>query len=106
MTPQVSLSFPFISQSISRRHPHLDLKQLIEHPQIGIIIHPQDVAAVQQCIQNSLAYLTRWNQKYGVLMPSGSVAWHWAIVHQHDSIFLHDLQDKLHHSLLITDKGY
>lgn len=78
MTPDGKMSFPFISEGISRLHPDLDVESVRANPELGFKnIHPEDLPIVLQTIEDSFINLTEWKTEFRVVSHDGNVEWHY-----------------------------
>ncbi len=77
MTKDGQLSFPFISQGISRLHPSLDAESIKKDARIAFsIIHPDDQDMIRHSLKNALSKLAPWYVEYRVLNKDGNTEWH------------------------------
>jgi len=77
MTKDGQLSFPFISQGISRLHPSLDAESIKKDARIAFsIIHPDDQDMIRNSLKNALSKLAPWYVEYRVLNKDGNTEWH------------------------------
>jgi len=79
MNTEGKMSFPFISQGISVVHPYLDVEDLKKNPEIAFeVVHPEDVAMVQDSLFNAFTKLNIWDVEYRIISGTGGISWHWA----------------------------
>lgn len=77
MTLDGVMSFPFISQGITKLHPRLTPEALKADGNLGLLhIHSDDAEAVRASIEESFRALTQWDVEFRVTAPDGSIRWH------------------------------
>lgn len=77
MTKEGLLSFPFISQGISRLHPSLDAESIKKDARLAFsIIHPDDQEMIRNSLKSALSKLAPWYVEYRVLNKDGQTEWH------------------------------
>ncbi|KEO75736.1 GAF domain-containing protein [Anditalea andensis] len=80
MNTEGKMSFTFLSEGIKEVHPYLDIEDLKKNPEIAFeVVHPEDVAMVQETLFSAFTNLIMWDIEYRVIATdTGITSWHWA----------------------------
>lgn len=77
MSQSGELSFPFMSEGISKLHPGLNRENIRANPRLAFsVIHPEDQPLVRQSLKHAMQTQGNWYMEYRVVHQDGSISWH------------------------------
>lgn len=76
MTPEGKMTFPFVSKSVYKMVPEIDIEQLKHDASPAFsIVHPDDIEGLIKSIHESRNNLTSWNYEYRHKAYNGKQIW-------------------------------